>query len=196
MADVELPDPAELEERKAKSFTRRVALTTAVYAVVLAITSLGGNNATKDMMLDQQQAADKWAYYQAKNIRGHQTRLQRQWLELDLAQRGPEMQEEARKRFEALIQKWEKEENRYETEKEDIKKEAEKLENERDVSRARDPFFDYAEVLLQISIVLASIAILSSSRPVFIISVVLASLGGLLCLNGYTLWVKIPFLSS
>ena len=187
MADVELPDPEELEEKKAKSFTRRVALTTAVYAVVLAVTSLGGNNASKDMMLAQQQAADQWAYYQAKNIRGHQTKLQRQWLELDLAERGREMQEEARKRFEALILKWEEEEKRYDTEKEELKKEAEKLEHERDVSRAKDPYFDYAEVLLQISIILASIAILSTSRPVFAISVVLACLGGLLCLRGYAL---------
>ena len=55
MAEIELPNPEELRELKEKHFSRRVALMTAVYAVLLAITSLGGNNATKDMMLAQQQ---------------------------------------------------------------------------------------------------------------------------------------------
>jgi hypothetical protein len=71
MPEVELPNPEELEERRGKAFTRRVALTTAIYAVVLAIASLGGNNATKEMLLAQQQASDLWAFYQAKAIREH-----------------------------------------------------------------------------------------------------------------------------
>ena len=66
MAEVELPDPEELEERAEKTFSRRVALTTAVYAVVLAIAALGGNNAMKEMLLAQQQSSDQWAFYQAK----------------------------------------------------------------------------------------------------------------------------------
>ena len=47
MAEVELPKHEELEELKGKAFTKRVALTTALYAVVLAIASLGGTNAMK-----------------------------------------------------------------------------------------------------------------------------------------------------
>ncbi|HXZ35645.1 MAG TPA: hypothetical protein VEL68_06480 [Thermodesulfobacteriota bacterium] len=42
MAEVELPNPHELEEVKEKGFTRRVAMITAVFAVLLAIASLGG----------------------------------------------------------------------------------------------------------------------------------------------------------
>ena len=41
----------------------------ALYAVMLAITSLGGNNAEKEMMLAQQQASNEWAFYQAKASR-------------------------------------------------------------------------------------------------------------------------------
>ena len=36
MAEIELPDPEELEEKKGKVFTRRVALVTAMFAVMLA----------------------------------------------------------------------------------------------------------------------------------------------------------------
>lgn len=35
MAEVEIPNPEELEELKAKQFTKRVALTTAIFAVML-----------------------------------------------------------------------------------------------------------------------------------------------------------------
>src|SRR5438552_14127975 len=100
MPEVELPKPEEIEELKAKAFTRRVALTTAIYAVVLAIASLGGSNATKDMMLAQQQAADEWAHYQAKSIREHAARLEQRRLELEVAERGPTMNADVREKFE------------------------------------------------------------------------------------------------
>ncbi|HXG15006.1 MAG TPA: DUF4337 family protein, partial [Calidithermus sp.] len=85
MAEVELPGPDELEERRGKRFTRRVALTTAVYAVVLAIASLGGNNAMKEMLLAQQEATNQWAYYQAKVVREHLNRAHKLQVEALLA---------------------------------------------------------------------------------------------------------------
>ena len=190
MADVEIPDPEELEERKGKAFTRRVALVTAIYAVALAITSLGGSNASKDMMLAQQQAADQWAFYQAKNIRGHEDYLARRRLELDLADRSAAMDPDARKRADALLAELVAEEEKYNKDKEEIMGRAKHFEEERDVSRRKDPYFDYAEVLLQIAIVIASIAILDSSARMFGFSLVLAVLGALLSLNGYTLLIS------
>jgi len=194
MPEVELPNPEELEERRGKAFTRRVALTTAIYAVVLAIASLGGNNATKEMLLAQQQASDLWAFYQAKAIREHQYRAQKQRLEVDLAERGPAMKPEGRKKFEALVTNFAEEEKRYNAEKKEIEKDAKKLEHERDVNRTKDPYFDFGEALLQIAIVMSSISILSASRSTFIFSLLLAVIGVLLTLNGYTLIFKLPFL--
>jgi hypothetical protein len=194
MPEVELPNPEELEERRGKAFTRRVALTTAIYAVVLAIASLGGNNATKEMLLAQQQASDLWAFYQAKAIREHQYRAQKQRLEVDLAERGSAMKPEGRKKFEALMTNCAEEEKRYNAEKKEIEKDVKKLEHERDVNRTKDPYFDFGEALLQIAIVMSSISILSTSRSTFIFSLLLAVIGVLLTLNGYTLFVRIPFL--
>lgn len=45
MAEAELPNLEELHERAADQFGRRVALVTAVFAVLLAVASLGGNHA-------------------------------------------------------------------------------------------------------------------------------------------------------
>ena len=194
MAEVELPDPDELRERGEDRFGRRVALVTALYAVILAVASLGGNNAMKEMLLAQQLASDQWAYYQAKVIREHQYRAQKLRLDLDLAERGPALRSEVRERMQALLDRFAEEEKRYRGEKADIEKTAKKLEHERDVNRSKDPYFDYAEVLLQIAIVLSSVSILSKSRPTFAISLVLALGGALLALNGFTLWLRLPFL--
>ncbi len=194
MAEVELPNPEELEEKAERSFSRRVALMTAVYAVVLAIASLGGNNAMKEMLLAQQQSSDQWAFYQAKVIREHQYRAQKMRLEAELAERGTALRPEARQRYEELLKKFAEEEKRYNAEKKDIEKDAKKLEKERDWNRDKDPYFDYAEVLLQIAIVMASVSILSTSRPMFFFSLALAFGGALLAINGFTLWFRLPFL--
>jgi len=194
MAEVELPNAEELEEIRGKKFTKRVALTTAIFAVILAITALGGKKAMKEMLLAQQQASDQWAFYQAKVIREHLYRSQKLGLEIDLIERGREMKPEVKGRIEAMLKKMTDEEARFNAEKKEIEKEAKKLEHERDVYRAKDPYFEYGEVLLQIAIVMASVSILSGSRPVLYFALTFAMLGALFSINGFFMLLRIPFL--
>ncbi len=194
MAEIDVPSHEELEELRSKQFTRKVALTTAVYAVLLAITSLGGNHATKEMMLSQQQASDQWAFYQSKNIRELIYKTNSLRLEAELLERGASMKSEAKKKYESLLSEMRAEQKRYLEEREEIEKEAKALEADRDEFIARDPYFDFAEVLFQISIVLASISILAVSRPIYVVSIGSALIGTLLMLNGYFLALKLPFL--
>ena len=193
MAEVELPDPGELEERRDKAFSRRVALVTAVYAVVLAIASLGGNNAMKEMLLAQQEASNQWSYYQAKVIREHLNRGNKLVVETQLAEPGA-LRGAERAKFEVLARRFADEEQRMNVDKKEIEPKARAAEAERDRNQAKDPYFDYAEVLLQIAIVCASVSILATSRPMFWFSSALAVLGTLCTLNGFLLLVRIPFL--
>ena len=190
MAEVELPKPDELHEHAANSFSRRVALVTAIYAVVLAIAALGGNHAMKEMLLAQQQSSDQWAFYQAKVIREHLYRAQRMRLEADLADRAPAA---AREKHDALLKKLDEEEKRYNAEKKDIEKDAKKLEAVRDGFQTRDPYFLVAEALLQIAIVMSSVSILGRSRLIFSFSLVLAVAGAVLAANGYFMVFQLPF---
>ena len=194
MAEVELPNPEELHERREHHFSRRVALITAVYAVLLAIAALGGNHAMKEMLLAQQQSSDQWAFYQAKVIREHQYRGQRLRLEVDLLERGDSIKPEAREKLDGLIKRFAEEEKRYGEEKKDIEKEAKRLEHERDLWQAKDPFFLFAEALLQIAIVMASVSILARSGAIFGFSLVLAVAGALLTLNGYFFFFRLPLM--
>ena len=193
MAEIELPDPEELEERRDKAFSRRVALTTAIYAVVLAIASLGGNNAMKEMLLAQQEATNQWAYYQAKVVREHLNRGNKIVFEAHLAEPSS-LKGTERAKYEALAGRFADEEKRMAADKKEIEQVARKHEAQRDRNQAKDPYFDYAEVCLQIAIVTSAVSILATSRPMFGVSMALAVLGALLTLNGFTLWVKIPLL--
>jgi len=193
MSEVELPNTEELGELKGKKFAKRVALTTAIYAVALAITALGGNKTMKEMLLTQQQSSDQWAFYQAKVIREHLYRSQKMRLEVDLLERSDQMKPAIKEKLEALIKKMDEEEARYNAEKKEIEKEAKKLEQERDHYRAKDPYFEFAEVLLQIAIVMSSIAILSNAHPVFFFSLISAFLGAILSFNGFFMIIHLPF---
>ncbi len=193
MAEVELPKPEELREHAENTFSRRVALVTAVFAVVLAIAALGGNHAMKEMLLAQQQSSDQWAFYQAKVIREHLYRAQKMRLEVDLAERAAAPRAEAREKMEALLQKFDEEEKRYGAEKKDIEKDAKKLEALRDSFQARDPYFLVAEALLQIAIVMSSVSILARSGLIFSFSLVLALVGAVLTANGYFMVFHLPF---
>jgi len=194
MPEAELPNPKEIREHAEDHFGRRVALVTAVYAVMLAVAALGGNHAMKEMLLAQQKSSDQWAFYQAKVIREHQYRGQKLRLDADLIERGEGMKPAARERIEALAKQFGEEETRYDLEKKDIEKEAKALEHERDVWQAKDPYFLFAEALLQIAIVMASVSILSRSGAIFGFSLALAVVGALLTGNGFFLLVRLPFM--
>lgn len=194
MSEVELPNPEELEEAAGKRFSKRVALTTAIYAVLLAITSLGGNNATKEMMLSQQMSNNQWSYYQSKSIKESFALERRASVEAILAERGAAMTPAARMVFERRRDAAASDEARYAKEKGQILAEAKTLEKDRDIGRAKDPYFDFGEVLLQLAIVTASTAILSGSSPVYLFSIVMAAFGAVLSLNGFLQLFTLPFL--
>ena len=190
MADVEVPDPQDAEEKAADPFTRRIALCVAVYAVALAVTSLGGSNAGKNMVMAQQGASNQWSYYQAKVVRENMYLLAAEALELEIEEAGDNSKTKALR--EQKLATYRRKAEEYKKEKDEILKEAKALEAERDLAARRDPYFDYAEVLLQIGIVLASVAMLSGKRWAFFTSLALAALGALLCANGYGLFLKVP----
>ena len=171
----------------------RTALTISIFAMVLAITSLGGSNAAKDITQENILAANAYAFYQAKNIRQTEYKIAADNLQLQLAQEKltPKVKELAEKK----LADYQKNIARYESEPEtgDGKKElmakAKRLEHERDHALAQDPWFDYAEALLQIAIVLTSVAILTGVHALFWAPCGLGILGVLSTINGFMLLV-------
>jgi Flp pilus assembly protein TadB len=185
MAEVEIPDPKEAKEKAEDPYTKRIALSVAIYAVILAFAAAGGNNAGKDMMMEQQRASNRWAQYQAKAIREALYLNDAEKLEIELAKGS--LADEARKKMEDTLKRIRAKLAEYKADKEAIMAKARNHEAARDDAHKRDPYFDFAEVALQIGVVLASVAMLSGKRWAFYVSLVLAVVGAVLTVNGYLL---------
>src|SRR5437762_13526086 len=75
-----IQEAAEGQAHEAR-FRRRAAVAIGVLAMLLAISGLGGGNATKEMLNANIQASDTYAFYQAKAIRQTSNQLAADQLE-------------------------------------------------------------------------------------------------------------------
>jgi len=193
MAGKEQHYPEELTEMGGLTFTTRIVLTMLIVATLLAISSLGQNHAAKEMLFAQQQAADLRASYQSQVIGEHLYKTNGLHMEADLLERGPAMSPNIRKLYGAMLKDMKAEEMRYREGKKDVEAEAIPREAKRDRNRAKGPYFNVAAVLLQISIIMASISLLSASLRLYYFSIGSAALGTLFMLNGFSLIFRLPF---
>ncbi len=191
---------AEAREGADESFKNRAALSIAFMAMLLAITSLGGGNAAEDMANNNIHASDTWAFYQAKSIRQTSFRVAADEFEADL-RANPNMPPEAREFVQKKLEEYRATAARYEDEpdkddpsnplkgegRKQLTARAKDYEAQREQAQKQDPNFDFAEALFQIAIVLASVAILATSRFVLRIALVVGVAATLLMINGYFL---------
>jgi hypothetical protein len=195
-------EAAELMDREKESdqFKQRAAIVIAFFAMCLAITGLGGSNASKDAFNNNIMAANFYSFFQAKNIR--QTSYQLAADELEFAWlRSSSLTDEARKVVEGKFNLYRETIKRYESEpdtregKQELLERARQHEQLRDRALKQDPYFDYAEALLQIAIVLISVAIVADLLWLSYLGGALGIAGMLLSINGFFLLVEIPGLS-
>ncbi|HVC50697.1 MAG TPA: DUF4337 domain-containing protein [Stellaceae bacterium] len=161
-----------------------------VVAMLLAIATLGGGAATKELLSANIHASDTYAYYQAKYLRQVQYQTAADLLEAGFGAGNDKAQ--------ALIKHYRELAARYESEpatangKKELLALAKHWEARRDEAAARNPNFEFAEALLQIAIVLGSVSIVASSRRLLGVSAMLALCGVALTANGFLLLVPLP----
>jgi hypothetical protein len=188
------------QEKQNDRFKQRAAVGIAILAMLLAITGLGGANAAKEATNNNIYAANYYAFYQAKNIRQTDFNLAADAIELAFLQ-DTTLNADAKSALKAKAESYRKTSARYESEPETMegKKEllvrAKEHETKRDHALKQDPYFDYAEALLQIAIVLISVSIVATLPWLAIFGGIIGSIGALLMVNGYSLAVEIPFMA-
>ena len=192
---MEAHEASELIEDEAGDNNRqknRSALTISIFAMVLAITSLGGSNAGKEITQENILAANSYAFYQAKSIRQTTLKVAVADMELQLL-REPAMPTAAKEATLKKIEDYKKTVERYESEpetregKKELLARAKEHEELRDLAMRKDPWFDYAEGALQIAIVLLSVSILASMPVLYLTGLVLGLVGALSSANGFFL---------
>lgn len=182
----------KVAEHEAKEkFRNRAALVIAILAAMLAVCELGGDDARNKMVNNNIRASDTWALYQAKNMRQTSYKLAEDELKRQLA--SSDLPEARRAAIEADVKKYDKTVARYEDEpggdgKKQSQALAKRFEEAREVAGERHEFFDLAQMLLQLAVVLGSVSILSLSRPLLWAAGLLGAAGLALVINGYTLW--------
>ena len=153
-----MAEAPELPEAR-DPFEKAIALTIAILAVVLAFVDNTGNNGQADAIVKTTLASNEWSYYQAKSIKGNLASSNASLLSM-LTTADPVASK-------AKIEELTKDAARYEGEKEEIKNKAKQYEAEAAVGQAIDDRCDIAALLLQIGVVVCSIAILVHWRLIF-----------------------------
>lgn len=199
------PDTPGQEEKD--RFQRLTAVWIAVLAVLLAVSGLGGENTAEAVVFNNILASDSFAWYQAKNIRQTAYELAADDLQFLLESQRVSLPPEQVQELEARLADYQAAIARYDSEpdpddpdnplkgegKRELLAQALHYQAARDQALVQDPNFDYASVLFQIAIVLASVAIIASSRLLVGLSGALGVVGTLLALNGFFAFFVLPF---
>lgn len=163
-----MADAPELPEAK-DPFERAVAISIAIMAVLLSFIDNKGDNAKTDSILSTNQASNKWAHYQSKSIKQSLREFEADMVTISPNASSPE----ATKKLEEMKAELE----RYAGEKDKIKDEADALVAKAEASGAINDKCDQAALLLQIAVVIASVAILTRWKAMWYASLVLAAIG-------------------
>ena len=194
-----IDEAVEREHEKTKGSKTSTAIYISILAVVLSVVSVMGSNASKEMMASAIAASDTFAYYQAKTQRQVSLRLAADQLEM-LTDGLPDA---ARQKAEAKVAEYRRNAERADSAADSAAEDnsrpsllakAREAEHRRDHAAAQDPYFDFAEALLQIAIVLASVFVITDMAIILLASRALGAAGVLLALDGVTQWIPLPFL--
>ena len=175
------------EEPKEK-WLNYLALTTVILAVCATLSTFKGASYSTRSVLSQTQAANQWAYYQSKSIKGYLYEIQKESLELeskkDKVIGSKALAGEYGKKIAMYTQKI----NKYDEEKAVISKEAKRLEMLRDDAQNHSGIFGLAVIFLQIAILLSSIAALMKKKVIWVIGVGSGAIGLIYFANGFLLF--------
>ena len=159
-------------------FGKKVAMTIAILAVALTLIQSKGDNAKTDAILKTNEAANQWGYYQAKSLKQNINESEARLLSLLQPAASAPGRTEA-------IAKASAEAKRYDSEKEKIKGDAEKLNAAAEHNSKINDRCDTGSLGLQIGIVICSVAILSGWRMFWLIGMGLGAIGIAIGVSAY-----------
>ena len=155
------------EAGEGESLTR-IALAISILAVLVALVTVLGHGPANDALLMQSRANDQWGEYQAKKIRQDNLTVV---VDQMMLQASPSAATQVKMaEYKAHIEKWTKD-------LEESQAKAREDEAEVKLAERKGSRFDVAEAMLQISVVLASITLLTRKKTFFLLGVVLGVVG-------------------
>lgn len=157
---------SEEAEHAREPFDKKVAVTMAIIAALLAIVSVLSHILSTEELLAQQKASDQWSFYQAKDIRRYDSEIALDVLKAMKA-------EGAEERVKHYLDNA----NKYENDRAGIQEQAQEYQTESELKGRQALRMEIGEVFLEVGIVFASLAILTKRSPVWWISILSALTG-------------------
>ncbi len=168
-----------------EKWMKGVAVTTTCLAVMTAIAAARGAASGAKTQLLTAVESSQWAYYQAKSIKQNLAETQMDAFEVQvLGAANPDQ----RALYEQKIAAVKQDVARYEVEKNDIKKQAEKAANDNKLLAVKGNYFSASVVFFQIAIMLSSVAALLKKKFMWVIGLVFGAIAAVLL--GYGLFLK------
>jgi len=174
-------------EEKKEPWLNYLALTTVIFAVAATLSTFKGGGYSTKSVLSQAQASDQWAFYQAKSIKGNLYQVQLEQIKLQALLDSGATPAKAQT-YKDAIANFEKKVDKYEKEKADIQQKALELENLRDDYQKHGAPFGLAVILLQIAILISSIAALLKRKVLWYLAMPVGLLGIVYFVNGFLLF--------
>lgn len=198
MSFKELNKMSELDETIAESvehaseskLNSKIAIFVAITATFMAICNIKGGNIVQNMSKAQSKAVNNWSYFQSKSTKQN---LSENMIELLNTQLESTKDSAVRKDIEAKIAKYKEKVTRYETEKNQIKSDAEAQEKSYDDMNIFDDQFDMTEAMLSIAIAMYGLSALTQKKKLFYFALALSITGFTL---GITAFMKISLHSD
>ncbi|MEZ0229800.1 MAG: DUF4337 domain-containing protein [Planctomycetota bacterium] len=152
--------------------------TTAILAVLAALSSGRWGASNLRAILEQGKVNDSWSYYQAKSIK--QT----------IAQNSADLAESLHGDT-ALVASFRAEAKRYSSEKKERSEEAEYYQEQRNHHVEQSLWFEFSFACIQLGVVICTIAAATRSKKLWFSSITFGAIGLVFFLNGFFLWKKI-----
>jgi hypothetical protein len=140
-----------------EKWMKGVAVTTTCLAVMTAIAAARGTACVSKTQLLTAMESSKWAYYQAKSIKQNLGETQKNAFEVEIIGAANDAQKAL---YEQKLITITQEINRYDTEKNIIRQEAEDITAKNNLLAKKGNFFSAAVVFFQIAIMLSSVSAL------------------------------------
>jgi hypothetical protein len=175
-----------MSEEKKEPWLNYLALSTVVLAVCATLSTFKGGSFSTRSVLSQAQAADQWAFYQAKGVKSYLYEIQKERMELEIIE-GIGMTPDTLQSHKEKIDAYAERITRYNAEKTAIEKEAHRLEAIRDDAQKHSQAFGIAVIFLQIAILLSSVAALMKKKILWYLGMILGSAGIICFANGFLL---------
>ena len=123
-----------------------IGLQTAVIAMLLSIVTIMSHRAHTDTIIYGNESSNEWSHYQAKRIRAYQVEMNATMVKL-LAPSNPEVTK--------ALTDYTKQSEKYKSELEEIKTNAEEKAKEEEIIHHKASFYDLAEGILEVAMILS-----------------------------------------